>query len=167
MIPLELKTELTSRIANAVTPREAAVDTMKSLQSHYGWLTDEAVLEASELLGLSPLQIEELATFYEMLFRRPVGRSVIHVCDSISCWASGAETLMQQLKNELGISEGETTPDNRFTLLPCSCLGNCGNGPTIMIGEQIHHQVDPAKAIRILKDEQDRHDAEKETGRTS
>jgi NADH-quinone oxidoreductase subunit E len=158
MIPFELKTELTSRIANAVTPREAAVDTMKSLQAHYGWLTDEAVLEAAELLGLSSLQIEELATFYEMIFRRPVGRSVIHVCDSISCWASDAETLMQHLKTVLGISEGETTPDGRFTLLPCSCLGNCGNGPTIMIGEQIHHLVDPAKAISILKEERARQD---------
>ena len=89
MIPNELKQELVQRIAAAITNREAAVDVMKSLQAHYGWLTDEAVVEAAELLGLSPLQVEELATFYEMIYRRPVGRHVIHLCDSISCWAMG------------------------------------------------------------------------------
>lgn len=89
MIPELLKKELQSRVAHAVTNREAAVDVMKELQRHYGWLTDEAVGEAAELLGLTPLQVEELATFYEMIYRRPVGKRVIHVCDSISCWALG------------------------------------------------------------------------------
>ncbi len=77
---------------------------MKELQRHYGWLTDEAVGEAAELLGLSPLQVEELATFYEMIYRRPVGKQVIHVCDSISCWAMGGESLLQQLAGHLGIA---------------------------------------------------------------
>ena len=89
MIPEKLKKILEQRIAAAVTNREAAVDVMKELQRHYGWLTDEAIEEASLLLGLSPLQVEELATFYEMIYRRPVGRHVVHVCDSISCWTSG------------------------------------------------------------------------------
>lgn len=84
MIPDLLKDELEQRVANAVTNREAAIDVMKQLQRHYGWLTDEAVQEAADLLGMSPLQVEELATFYEMIYRRPVGRHVIHVCDSIS-----------------------------------------------------------------------------------
>lgn len=91
MIPEHLKANLEQRVADAATNREAAVDIMKELQRHYGWLTDEALEEASQLLGLSPLQIEELATFYEMIYRRPVGRHVLHVCDSISCWASGVK----------------------------------------------------------------------------
>ncbi len=152
MIPEELKKELTTRVATAVTPREAAVDVMKELQAHYGWLTDEAVEEAARLLGLSPLQVEELATFYEMIYRRPVGRHVIHVCDSVSCWAVGSETLMGCLEGLLGIAKGETTPDGAFTLLPCSCLGNCGNGPTLMIGEAIHHRVTPEAAAAIITD---------------
>lgn len=150
MIPEPLKTELQSSIAHAVTRREAAVGVMKRLQSHYGWMTDEAVTEAAELLGLSPLQVEELATFYEMIYRRPVGPKVIHVCDSISCWSMGGETLLQQLEHHLGISAGGTTGDGAVTLLPCSCLGNCGNAPAIMIGEQLHGPITVQQALDLV-----------------
>jgi NADH-quinone oxidoreductase subunit E len=151
MIPNELKQELTQRVASAVTPREAAVDVMKELQAHYGWLTDDAVVEAAELLGLSPLQVEELATFYEMIYRRPVGRNVIHVCDSISCWAMEGESLLEHLSAQLGINVGETTGDGLFTLLPCCCLGNCGQAPTMMIGETIYGKVTVESAAEILE----------------
>ena len=93
MIPEKLKNELEARVASAITSREAAVDVMKEVQNHYGWLTDEGVVETAEILGLSPLQVEELATFYEMIYRRPVGKKVIKVCDSISCWTMGDEEL--------------------------------------------------------------------------
>lgn len=150
MIPEELRKELKERVASAVTPREAAVDVMKDLQRHYGWLTDEGVVEAAEIIGLSPLQVEELATFYEMIYRRPVGKKVIHLCDSISCWTVGCETLMEQLAKRLGVEPGGTTADGMFTLLPCSCLGNCGNGPTMMIGDEVHGPLTTEKAMEIL-----------------
>lgn len=153
MIPSELKTELKRRVEAAVTNREAAIDVMKSLQSHYGWLTDEAVQEAAELVGLSTLQIEELATFYEMIYRRPVGRRVIHACDSISCWAMGGEALLARLEEHLGIGVGETTADGAFTLLPCCCLGNCGEAPTMMIGDNIYGRVTLQSALEILDHE--------------
>ncbi|HCE68617.1 MAG TPA: NADH-quinone oxidoreductase subunit NuoE [Geobacter sp.] len=150
MIPEPLRQELEKRTAHAVTPREAAVDVLKELQQHYGWLTDEAVGEASELLGLSTLQVEELATFYEMIYRRPVGRHVIHVCDSISCWSMGGESLLQQFEKLLGIAAGGTTADGVFTLLPCCCLGNCGNAPAVMVGERQFGPVSPAIAPALL-----------------
>jgi NADH-quinone oxidoreductase subunit E len=165
MIPESLKTELQTRIAAAITPREAAVDVMKSLQAHYGWLTDEAVVEAAGLLGLSPLQVEELATFYEMIYRRPVGKRVIHVCDSISCWAMGGETLLTHMARLLGVAVGETTVDNAFTLLPCCCLGNCGEAPTMMIGDTIHGRVTVESAEEILENE--RRHGDTETRRTA
>lgn len=151
MIPFELKNDLQNRISSAITNREAAVDVMKSLQAHYGWLTDEAVFEAAGLLGLSLLQVEELATFYEMIYRRPVGRHVIHVCDSISCWAMGGETLLQQVEVLLGIAVGETSSDGLFTLLPCCCLGNCGQAPTMMIGDRLYGNLTPERAAEILR----------------
>jgi NADH-quinone oxidoreductase subunit E len=146
-----LHNELAARVAAAITPREAAVDVMKELQRHYGWLTDAAVHEAAELLGLSPLQVEELATFYEMIYRRPVGKKVLHVCDSISCWAVGCETLLAHLARSLGVEPGETTQDGIFTLLPCACLGMCGDGPAMMVGETLYGKVTPEKADEILK----------------
>lgn len=150
MIPSPLKIELQRRIAQAVTNREAAVDVMKELQRHYGWLTDEALAEAAELLDLSPLQVEELATFYEMIYRRPVGRHVIHVCDSISCWSMGGETLLAQFEKLLEIQAGGTTADGVFTLLPCSCLGNCGNAPAVMVGERQFGPVVPDQSPSLL-----------------
>ncbi len=150
MLPDRLKSELKARVAHAVTNREAAVDVMKELQRHYGWLTDGAVVEAADLLDLTPLQVEELATFYEMIYRRPVGKRVIHVCDSISCWAMGGESLMAHLAAALGTKPGETTADGLFTLLPCCCLGNCGEAPTLMIGDTLHGRVTPEKAGEIL-----------------
>ena len=153
MIPEQLKALLTKRVADAITPREAAVDVMKELQAHYGWLTDEAVAEAAQILGLSSLQVEELATFYEMIYRRPVGKRVIHVCDSISCWAMGGETLLQQLSAYLGIAVGETTGDGMFALLPCCCLGNCGEAPTMMVGDGIYGRLTLEKAVEVLQRE--------------
>jgi NADH-quinone oxidoreductase subunit E len=153
MIPAQLKTELEQHVAAAVTAREAAIHVMKELQRYYGWLTDEAVGEAAQLLGLSPLQVEELATFYEMIYRRPVGRRVIHVCDSISCWAMGGESLMQQLAERLGVAPGETTTDGMFTLLPCCCLGNCGDAPTMMIGDNLYGRLTLETALEILQRE--------------
>ena len=152
MIPEQLKTTLVRRVADAATAREAAVDVMKELQRHYRWLTDEALEEASQLLGLSPLEVEELATFYEMIYRRPVGRHVIHVCDSISCWASGGETLLKSLAHLLEIEPGSTTVDGAVTLLPCSCLGNCGEAPCMMIGEKQYGRMTPEAGAQIVAD---------------
>lgn len=153
MIPEKLKKELEARVASAITPREAAVDVMKEVQNHYGWLTDEGVVEAAQILGLSPLQVEELATFYEMIYRRPVGKKVINICDSISCWTMGDEELMAHLVKRLGVEPGGTTTDGMFTLLPCSCLGNCGNAPAMMVGENMYENLTQEKADEILEKE--------------
>jgi NADH-quinone oxidoreductase subunit E len=151
IIPDQLKITLQQRIAVAVTNREAAVDVMKELQRHYGWFSDEALEEAAQLLGLSPLQVEELATFYEMIFRRPVGATVVQICDSISCWAAGGETLCAAVAEQLGIAPGETTADGSVTLLPCSCLGNCGEAPCLLINGRSYGQMTAEKAIAIIE----------------
>ena len=130
MISENLKQELQKRVASAITPREAA-----------------------ELLGLTPLQVEELATFYEMIYRRPVGKRVVHVCDSISCWSVGCEAVMAHLQQRLGIGPGETTADGLFTLIPCCCLGNCGEGPTMMVGDTLYGRLTPDRVDEILEKE--------------
>jgi len=153
MIPEELKKSLQQRVATAITAREAAVDVMKELQAHYGWLTDEAVGEAADLLGLSRLQVDELATFYEMIYRRPVGKKVIHVCDSISCWCAGFERIMEHLKSRLGVEVGGTSADGMFTLLPCCCLGMCGDSPALSVGAELYGSVTPEQVDEILEQE--------------
>ena len=150
MIPDRLRTSLQDRVAAAVTPREAAVDVMKELQSHYGWLTDEAVGEAAGLLGLSPLQVEELATFYEMIYRRPVGKKVIHVCDSISCWCACCDSIMEHLKQRLGVEPGGTSADGMFTLLPCCCMGMCDLSPAMSVDGTPYGRLTPELVDEIL-----------------
>jgi NADH-quinone oxidoreductase subunit E len=153
MIPEQLRKSLQERVATAITAREAAVDVMKELQAHYGWLSDEAVGEAAELLGLSPLQVEELATFYEMIYRRPVGKKVIHVCDSISCWAACCDDLLQHLKVKLGVELGGTSADGMFTLIPCCCMGMCGDSPAMSVDGTPYGNVTPELADQILERE--------------
>lgn len=155
MMPEQLKSALAEQIAASVTAREAAVTVMKELQRHYGWLTDEAVGEAAELLGLTTLQVEELATFYEMLYRKPVGKRVVHVCDSISCWAMGGESLLAQLAARLGIPVGGTDAEGTFTLLPCACLGNCGDAPTMMVGDNIYGRLTLDTALEVIRRERE------------
>jgi NADH-quinone oxidoreductase subunit E len=153
MIPDQLKKALVSRVADAVTAREAAVDVMKELQSHYGWLTDEAVGEAAEILGLSPLQVDELATFYEMIYRRPVGKKVIHVCDSISCWCACCDEIMAHLSARLGVEPGGTSADGMFTLIPCCCMGMCGESPAMSVDGALYGNLTPERVDEILERE--------------
>ena len=153
MVPDNLKKSLEERVASAVSAREAAVDVMKELQAYYGWLTDEAVGEAAGLLGLSPLQVDELATFYEMIYRRPVGRKVIHVCDSISCWSACCDAIMTHLQARLGVEPGGTSTDGEFTLIPCCCMGMCGDGPVMSVGANFYLNLTPERVDEILKTE--------------
>ncbi len=99
MLPAELKESLTEHIAGVDHPRELVVDIMFSIQDHYGYLNDEALEETANLLGMSPLEVEELATFYTFIYREPVGKYVIHVCDSVICWMDGYESIRDHLCN--------------------------------------------------------------------
>lgn len=153
MIPEELKKSLEERISTAITPREAAVDVMKELQRHYGWLTDEGVAEAAGLLGLSTLQVEELATFYEKIYRRQVTGKLIQVCDSISCWSACCEEIMEHLEKRLGVGPGGTSADGRFTLVPCCCLGRCGEAPGMVVAGTFYGNLTTARVDEILERE--------------
>jgi NADH-quinone oxidoreductase subunit E len=125
---------------------------MLELQDHYGYLSDEALEAASILLGLTPLEVEELATFYTFIYREPVGKYVIHVCDSVVCWMDGYESVQDHLCEKLGIKMGETTPDKMFTLLPVCCIGYCDRSPAILINRKVYGPLTPEKLDTILEE---------------
>ncbi len=131
-------------------PHELIVDALRAVQSHHGWVPDQGVDLVAEILGVLPVEIEEVATFYDKIFRRPVGKRVIHVCDSICCWASGGEEIAAHLQKTLGIGFGETTTDGIFTLLPTCCLGACGDAPAMMVGLTTHGRLTAEKIDAIL-----------------
>jgi NADH-quinone oxidoreductase subunit E len=134
-------------------PREMIVDVLRAIQSAHGWVPDEGVELAGEIVGLSPLQVEEIATFYDKIYREPVGRRVIHVCDSVCCWSREGEEMYGYLQRKLGIVPGQTTSDGAFTLLPTPCLGACGDAPAMMIGLITYGKLTPERIDEILEEE--------------
>jgi NADH-quinone oxidoreductase subunit E len=151
MLPAELKESLTEHIASVDHPRELVVDVMFTIQDQFGFLSDEAVDEVAALLNMSTLEVEELATFYTFIYREPVGKHVIHVCDSVVCWMDGFESIRDHLCNKLGIEMGETTADGLFTLLPVCCIGYCDRSPAILINKEVHGPLTPEKLDEILE----------------
>jgi NADH-quinone oxidoreductase subunit E len=156
MLPKELDERLRSRIAQVEHPRELVVDVMFALQEHYGYLTDEAVEEGAELLGMTPLEIEELATFYDFVYREPVGKYVLHVCDGVVCWMNGYERIRDYLCRKLGIRVGETTQDGLFTILPTACIGYCDLSPAVLINRRAYGPLTPERIDQILENLRER-----------
>jgi NADH-quinone oxidoreductase subunit E len=152
MLPQELKAPLQEMISSAEHPRELVVDVMLAFQDHYGYLSDEALEEAAMLLDMTPLEMEELATFYTFLYREPVGKYVIHVCDSVICWMDGYESIRDYLSKKLGIKMGETTSDGLFTLLPVCCIGYCDRSPSILINRKVYGPMTIEKLDNILEE---------------
>jgi NADH-quinone oxidoreductase subunit E len=152
MLPAELLESLEKEIAEVEHPRELVVDIMFSLQEHYGYLSDEALEAAAHLLDITPLEVEELATFYTFIFREPVGKYVIHVCDSVICWMDGYESIRDYLCRKLEIQMGETTADELFTLLPVCCIGYCDRAPAILINRKVYGPLTPEKLDKLLED---------------
>lgn len=128
----------------------ATIEALKIVQEHRGWVSDDALKAAAVVVGVTPTQMEAVATFYNLIFRQPVGRHVIMICDSISCYLTGYEQILAYLKKTLGVEFGQTTLDNRFTLLPICCLGNCDNGPAMRINSDYHGRLTPERVDAIL-----------------
>ena len=150
MIPDELKKSLLKQLEHVEDPRELAVDVMFAIQDHYGYLTDEGVQETAGLLDMSALEVEQLATFYTFIYREPVGRYVIHVCDSVVCWMDGYESVREYLCRKLNIQPGETTADGLFTLLTVCGIGYCDRSPAMLVNKKAYGNLTAEKIDGIL-----------------
>lgn len=143
--------EITAGIELFGDPRAACVEALKIVQRHRGFVSDEALRDIAPVLGMSVDELDGIATFYSFIFRKPVGRHMILVCDSVSCWVMGYEEILAHLKERLGIGFGETTGDGRFTLLPVSCIGSCHHAPALMVDGMLYGDLDIRKVDEILK----------------
>jgi NADH-quinone oxidoreductase subunit E len=144
------KQELLAEIPKYAMKRAACIEGLKIVQRHRGWVSDEGLLDVAEFLDMTPDELEGVATFYNLIFREPVGRHVILVCDSISCWIVGYENVREHLMARLGINLGETTADGKFTLLPVVCLGACDHAPVMMIDNELYGDLNADKIDTIL-----------------
>src|SRR5579863_5178378 len=123
---------------------------MLIVQKHRGWVSDESLKDLAELLESSVEDLDGVATFYNLIFRKPVGRHVIMICDSVSCWVMGYNRMRDHLKSRLGVELGQTTADGRFPLLPVVCLGACDRAPTMIVDGQLHGNLSSQKIDEIL-----------------
>ncbi|WP_455232416.1 NADH-quinone oxidoreductase subunit NuoE [Geopseudomonas aromaticivorans] len=133
-------------------PRAASIEALKIVQKQRGWVPDGAIHAIAAVLGIPASDVEGVATFYSQIFRQPVGRHIIRVCDSMTCFIGGHESVLAAIQQQLGIAPGQTTADNRFTLLPVCCLGNCDKAPALMIDDDTFGNVSAAAVGQLLED---------------
>jgi NADH-quinone oxidoreductase subunit E len=128
----------------------AAIDALKIVQRQRGWVSDEALMAIARYLEMSPEALEGVATFYNLIYRRPVGDTVILFCDSVSCWIRGCDGVKRKISDRLAVDYGETTADNKYTLIPVPCLGACDKAPVMMVGDELHTNLDDKKVDEIF-----------------
>ncbi len=151
MLSDEEKREIQAEMGNYAQKEAACIEALKIVQGHRGgWVTDEALQDVAEFLEMSPSDLDAVATFYNLIFREPVGKHVILLCNSVSCWVMGYEAIRQNIKEALEIDFGGTTPDKAFTLLPTACLGICDHAPAMMVDTETFVDLDQAKIKEIF-----------------
>jgi NADH-quinone oxidoreductase subunit E len=141
MLTQEEKHEIEKAIEQVPVKKAACVEALKIVQGHRRWISDESLKEVAAFMDMSAEELDSVATFYNLIFRKPVGRHVILLCDSISCWVMGYESIRAQLTRRLNIKYGETSADDRFTILPNPCLGTCDCAPALMIDNDLYRNI--------------------------
>ncbi|HEU4618196.1 MAG TPA: NADH-quinone oxidoreductase subunit NuoE [Gammaproteobacteria bacterium] len=143
--------EIEHELSGYDSTRAACIEALKVVQRHRGWVSDEHLEDVAALLGMSPTELDGVATFYNLIYRRPVGRHVLHFCDSVSCWLLGAEGLAAHLRERYGAPSGHTTGDGRLTVLPIPCLGACDRAPAILVDGELHTDLDAPRLDEVLE----------------
>lgn len=150
MLSTEERQEIEAELQQYEFKRAACIEALKIVQKHRGWVSDESLHDLADVLEMTVDELDNVATFYNLIFRKPVGEHVILLCDSVSCWIMGYEEVRRSLNQELGVDLGQTTADGKFTLLPMVCLGDCDHAPAMMIDETLYNELDPEKVGQIL-----------------
>jgi NADH-quinone oxidoreductase subunit E len=152
MISDDVKAQLERIRSHYPDPKAAMVPVLHLVQRERGWLDGEAQAWVADFLGVTAIEVHEVVSFYPMLYDRPVGRHVIHVCRTLSCDACGGKELFAHLESRLGIGRGETTGDGRFTLLGAECLASCGTAPVMLVDNERHENLSHEQVDRILEE---------------
>jgi NADH:ubiquinone oxidoreductase subunit E len=129
---------------------DALLPVLQELMRLHGSVTDEAMQLVADELGIHPVEVYSVVSFYAFLDHRSSGRVVIRLCRTISCEMADKDAVAAQLRSELGIDFGQTTPDGQFTLEWASCLGMCDQGPALLVNDAVHTRVTPARVPEIL-----------------
>ena len=126
-----------AQIAHLPDRESAAIEALQIVQRARGWVSDDSLHATAQLLGMADAALDSIATFYNLIYRQPVGRHIIMLCDSVSCFVMDGDSLRGRVTEALGVELGHTTADGRFTLLPIVCLGACDRAPVMLIDDQL------------------------------
>jgi len=143
--------QIDAELAHMPQKSGAAIDALKIVQRQRGWVSDESLIAIARYLDMSPEALEGVATFYNLIYRQPVGEKVVLFCDSVSCWICGCDGVKQKISEKLGVDYGETTEDNEYTLIPVPCLGACDKAPVMMVGDDLHTNLNNEKIDQIFE----------------
>jgi len=133
--------------------RSAVLGALYLVQDQQGYLTANGMRHVAEILDLTPAEVEDVASYYVMFYREPVGKYVLQVCRTLSCALMGAERVTETLSEKLGIKVGETDPSGMFTLMEFECLGACDRAPVVMVNnEHWHERLRPEDAGKLVDD---------------
>lgn len=147
--PAEIQ-EIKAEFSHYEDKTAVSIEALKIVQKHRGWVSDECLVAAAELLDMSPAQLEGVATFYNLIYRQPVGKTVIHYCNSVTCWMLGAEQISERLCRHLNVELGEMSADGEYTILPIVCLGACDHAPVVMVGDELKRDITEDAVNEIL-----------------
>ncbi|MCJ8164345.1 NADH-quinone oxidoreductase subunit NuoE [Pontibacter sp. E15-1] len=150
MLSIEEKQKIEHEISLVPSPKNACIEALKIVQHSHGWISDDSLKDVADFVGMSTAELDSVATFYNLIFRRPVGRHVILLCDSISCYVMGYDGIRDHLYTALNIQYGQTTADGRYTLLPNCCLGTCDRAPALMIDNDLYRDLTVEQLDEIL-----------------
>ena len=116
------------------------------------WLPTAAMDHVADLLKMPRIRVYEVASFYTMFNRAPVGKNLVQVCTTTPCWLRGSEAVMDTCRHKMGIEIGETTPDGQFTLLEVECLGACVNAPMVQVNDDYYEDLDATRTAQLIDD---------------
>ncbi len=153
-VPANLEAEIDELVSHYPQKRSASLMVLHALQDHFGYLTPAAMEWTAAKLGLQPINVLELVTFYPMFRQQPVGRFHLKICRTLSCALGGSHELHRQLCAKLGLDAhahgAQTTKDGRFTVEFVECLASCGTAPVMMVNDDFYEGVTPQKADEII-----------------
>ena len=147
----ELNEQIRRLVAKHGTDRSALIPVLQEIQSTAGGISDEVIQSLADALGIHPVEVEGVVSFYAFMHISRRGRWIIRLCRTVPCDMAGRTEVAHALERHLGIRFGETTPDGRFTLEWASCLGMCDQGPALLVNEQVFTSVSPDRIPEILR----------------
>jgi NADH-quinone oxidoreductase subunit E len=131
--------------------RSAVMPLLYIAALEHGHVTDDAMREVAELTGLTGAQVQSVASFYTMYKRDPVGKYLVSVCTSISCYLRGADAVLEAIEEVTGVLDGETTPDGMISVEHVECSGACGGAPAVSVNWELVEGLEPDKARDLIK----------------